>query len=182
MIYSILQVTLLLIRTSLAAVLIAAGAAKLADTRSFATTLMGLGVPVRREHLIRDLALTIPLLEVGVGIAVVSGLWPAIVNGALLVFMGSFSIVIIVALVKHLNVSCRCFGALSDSQFSSKGLIRSLFLTLLAAVIFWSGNTYPLHFDGPPGAIILLVAGFLIFAVAASQSAKTIAVLKEVMR
>jgi len=179
MIQDILQVIVLLIRASLAAVLVAAGAAKLADTRNFATTLVGLGVPVRQKFLIRGLALILPLLEVGLGLAVVSGLWPRVVNGALLALLSSFSIVVAVALRRKLQVSCRCFGTLSDSQFSGKGLVRSVFLTALAVVIFWSGNTYSPKFDGPPWAVMLLVIGFLLFALAAAQAAKTIAVLKE---
>ncbi|HEX6479222.1 MAG TPA: MauE/DoxX family redox-associated membrane protein [Ktedonobacteraceae bacterium] len=179
MIQGILLVIVILIRTALAAVLIAAGAAKLAGTRSFATTIMGLGVPARRKLLIRGLALIIPLLELGLGIALVSGLWPVVVNSAVLVLMTGFSLIVIVALRRKLQVACRCFGTLSDSQFTSKGLARSLLLTVLAAVIFWSGNTYSLRFDGPSWAIMLLVAGFLLFALAAAQAAKTIALLKE---
>ena len=179
MIQNILQVVVLLIRASLAAVLIAAGAAKLADIRGFATTLVGLGVPIHQGLLLRGLAHVIPLLEVGLGLAVVSGFWPGIVNGALLVLFISFSIVVIVALSRKLHVACRCFGTLSDSQFTGKGLARSLLLTVLAGVIFWSGMMYPLPFNGPPWAIILLVIGFLLFALVAAQAAKTIAVLKE---
>jgi uncharacterized membrane protein YphA (DoxX/SURF4 family) len=179
MIQNILQVIVLLIRASLAAVLVAAGAAKLADIRSFATTLIGLGVPARREVLVRGLALVIPLLEVGLGSAVVSALWPMVINGALFVLMGSFSIAVIVALRRKLHVTCRCFGTLSDSQFTGKGLVRSLVLTVLAGVVFWSGNRYPPQLNMSPGAIILLVAGFLLFAAAAAQAAKTIAILKE---
>src|SRR5215469_11731453 len=174
MILSILEATVILVRTSLAAVLIAAGAAKLVDLRGFATTLMGLGVPTRPSLLIRVLSRAIPLLELGVGIAAVSGLWPIVLDGALLILMLSFSIVVIIALRRHLSVSCRCFGALSTSQFSSRGLARNLFLTILALGVFWSGIAYPLQFEGSPGAILLLVAGFLLFALAAAQSASTI--------
>lgn len=179
MIQGILQVAVLLIRTSLAAVLVAAGAAKLADIRSFTTTLIGLGIPIRPGLLIRGLALIVPLVEVGLGIAMVSGLLPKVINSAVLVLMCGFSLVVIVALARKVHVTCRCFGILSDSQFSSKGLARSLFLTLLAVAIFWSGNVYSPQFNGPPGVILLLVAGFLLFAVAAAQAAKSIAVLKE---
>lgn len=176
-----IQVIIFLIRALLVAVLIAAGAAKLADIRSFATTLTGLGVSVHQENLIRGLATTIPLVEMGVGIVAVSGLWPSVINGAVLVLMGGFSVVIIIALRRHLRVTCRCFGALSDSQFSGKGLARSLFLTALAVIVFWSGNTYSLRFDGPPGAVMLLVAGYLVLAAATVQAAKTIAAIKERM-
>jgi uncharacterized membrane protein YphA (DoxX/SURF4 family) len=130
-----IQVAIILMRMLLATVLIAAGAAKLADTRSFAATLMRLGVPAHRELLIRGLAYIIPLVELGVGIAAVSGLWPTVVNSALLVLTGGFSIVVIVALSKRLEVACRCFGALSDSQFSGRGLVRSVVLTILAAAV-----------------------------------------------
>lgn len=179
MIQSILQVIILVMRASLAAVLVAAGAAKLADTGSFATTLLALRVPAGRGVLLRGLALFIPLLEVGVGIAVVSGLWPAVINSIVLVLMGGFSIVVLVALRRKLQVACRCFGTLSDSQFSGKGLARSLLLTVLAVIVFWGGNTYAPQFNAFPGVIILLDAGFLLFALAAAQAAKTIAILKE---
>jgi hypothetical protein len=95
--------------------------------------------------------------------------------------LASFSIVVIIALRRKLQVACRCFGTLSDSQFTGKGLLRSLFLTVLAGGVFWSGSTYPSQLHAPPGATILLVAGFLLFALAAMQAAKTIAVLKERM-
>src|SRR5260370_33416846 len=136
---SIPQVIILLMRASLAAVLVAAGSAKLADTRSFALTLLGLGLPVRQRLLTRGLAYAIPLLEGGLGLTVVSGLWPLVINGAVLVLLCGFRLVVIFALSRKLNVACRCFGTLSDSQFSKQGLARSLLLTLLAVVVFWSG-------------------------------------------
>jgi hypothetical protein len=179
MIQGVLPVVILVMRAFLAAVLVAAGAAKLADTRSFASTLKGLGVPVGRGFLLRGLALAFPLLEVGVGIAVISGLWPAFIDGIMLVLMMGFSIVVVVALYKKLHVSCRCFGTLSDSQFSVKGLVRSLILTVLAGMVFLSGNVYWPVLNRPSGANILLVAGYLLFALAAAQAAKTIAILKE---
>ena len=181
MMQTIMQVIVLLIRASLATVLVMAGSAKLADTRSFAATFMGLGVPARRAFLLRGFALIIPLMELGLGIAMVSGLWSGIINEAVLVLLASFSIVVFIALRRKLHVVCRCFGTLSDSQFTGRGLLRSLFLTVLAGVVFWSGNTYPLQLNASPGATALLVAGFLLFALAAMQAAKTIAVIKERM-
>jgi uncharacterized membrane protein YphA (DoxX/SURF4 family) len=181
MIQSILQVVVLLLRAGLAAVLVAAGSAKLADLRSFVLTLMGLGLPGRWRLLLRGLALIIPLFEVGLGLAIVSGLWPAVINSVVLVLMASFSVVVIVALRRKLKVTCRCFGMLSDSQFSSKGLARSLLLTGVAALVLWSGNVLSLQVTGSPGTSILLVAGFLLFAFAAAQAARSIAVLKEEM-
>jgi uncharacterized membrane protein YphA (DoxX/SURF4 family) len=181
MLQSILQIIIFLGRASLAAVLVAAGAAKLADMQSFATTLRGLGMPVRQEPLSRGLALIVPLIELVLGIAIVSGLWPTVINGIAFVFMGSLSLVVLIALRKKLTVSCRCFGMLSDSQFSGKGLARSLLLTLLALVVFWEGRASSLRFDAPPVAVLILVAGFLLFGLAAGQAAKSIAAIKERM-
>ncbi len=178
MIQLLVQIIVLLIRALLAAVLVAAGSAKLADTRSFATTLIGLGVPAHRERLVRGLALVVPLAEVGLGLGLVSGFWPTVINGAVLVLMCGFSTIVLVALRKAPTVACRCFGALSDSQFSGKGLARSLLLTVLAVVTLWSGNTYTPPFNRSPGAAILLVAGYLLFAAAAAQAAATIAAVK----
>ncbi|HEX7737172.1 MAG TPA: MauE/DoxX family redox-associated membrane protein [Ktedonobacteraceae bacterium] len=175
-----LQVAVLLMRAVLAAVLVAAGAAKLADTRSFALTLRGIGLPVRPPWLVRGLALATPLLELGSGLAAISGLWPQLISGVMLVLMCGFSLVVVVALSRRLNVTCRCFGTLSDSQFSGRGLLRSLLLTLCAALVFVGEQAGLARVNGGGlGMNLLLVAGFLLFALAAAQAAKTLAILKE---
>jgi len=56
-----------------------------------------------------------------------------------------------------------------------------LFLTALAIIVFWSGNIYLLRFDEFAGTIMLLVAGYVVFGIAAAQAAKSIAMLKERM-
>lgn len=178
MIRDMLQIAVLLLRASLAIILLAAGAAKLADTRNFSTTLIELGVPTRRPLLIRKIALFVPLVEVGLGMAIVSDLWPTIVDGAVLALMGSFSAVVIIALRKKLKVTCRCFGALSDSQFSSKGLIRSVGLTMAALAVIWGGRTVSPQQNASPGMVALLMVGCLLFALASAQAARTLAVLK----
>lgn len=175
------QIILPLIRAILAVVLVAAGAAKLADVTGFAHTLYGLGVPGHWKYLVRGLALVVPLLEICLGLGLMAGLWPTIINSAVLILMCGFNALVLVALRKAPHVACRCFGALSDSQFSVKGLIRSLFLTLLAIMVFWSGITGTLQLNGSLASIVLLVAGYLLFAIAAAQAARTIATIKERM-
>jgi hypothetical protein len=54
-------------------------------------------------------------------------------------------------------------------------------LTGVAAIVFWSGKVFSPQVTASPGTSILLVAGFLLFALAAAQAAHTIAVLKEEM-
>lgn len=181
MLSNVLQFVIFLSRASLAAVLVAAGAAKLADVSGFATTLQGLGIPARLVSLVRGLALVVPLVEVALGIALVSGLWPTVISSVVLVLMCGFSLVVIVALRRRVRVACRCFGTLSDSQFSGRGLVRSLVLTLLAVVVLWGGGAYTLGFSASLPALLLLVAGYLLFGLAAAQAARSIAVLKERM-
>ncbi len=179
MIQATLHVIVLLLRAALAAVLVAAGAAKLADTRSFARTLLGLGVPVRWRLLLRGLTIFIPLLELGLGLAMVGGPWPLVIDTIVLVLMAGFSIVVGIALQRKLKVACRCFGTLSDSQFSGRGLARSLLLTSMAALVFWGERVVvPQGISWQPASIVL-VAGYLLFALGAAQAAQAIAVLKE---
>src|SRR5947209_8149637 len=102
-----------LLRATLAAIVIAAGAAKFADIQGFTTTLIGLGIPVHQKIL----ALIVPFLELLVGFAVVSGLWSTITTIALFMLMCCFSITTCIALLRKTQVACRCFGSLSDSQF-----------------------------------------------------------------
>ncbi len=175
----IAQVVVLLMRASLASVLVAAGAAKLADLHSFAATLIALGVPAHRRHLVHGSAFTLPLVEVMLGLALVSGLWPTFINGAVLILMSGFSLVVIIALRKAPSATCRCFGALSDSQFSRRGLVRSLLLTTIAVIVLWWGTSTPtLQTDEPLMVRLLLVAGYLVFAIGVAQAATTIALLK----
>ncbi|SRR6266566_3689828 len=181
MIWYTFQVFVLLIRSALAAVLVASGAAKLSDIRSFVMTLAGLGLPAHRPYVLRGLAISIPLLEIGVGIVAVTGLWATIINGILLVLMCSFSLIVMIALQKKVNISCRCFGALSDSQFNGKGLVRNLLLTVLALIVFLSGSASSSQIGGALGTTMLLVAGYLVFGIATTQAAKSLAAIKERM-
>lgn len=174
------ETILLLVRASLAAILIAAGAAKLADRHGFATTLTTLfGTDMRRERFSSALALLIPLVEILLGLAVISGIWVTWINRAVFVLMVIFTLTVLFARRKAPHATCRCFGALSDSQFNRHGLIRSVLLTIGAGmVLLWSGNTNLFQPSASSGTIFLLVVGYLIFAFGAAQAATTIALVK----
>ncbi len=174
-----MPIVALLIRGFLAAVLVVSGAAKLADIQSFTTTLVGLGFPAEQKYLVRKLSLLIPLIEVCIGIMLVSGFLQTIINGILLLVMCCFSVTVIIALQKRLHVECKCFGSLSDSQFNSKGLVRSLLLTVCAGIVFWQGNLHPLYAENSPGPLLLLLAGYVILGVVAMQATQTVALLKD---
>lgn len=179
---TLVQFTILGIRASLAAVLVIAGAAKLADLQSFIATLTGLGVRDGKIHVVSVLSRVVPLIEISLGLALVTGLWPSVVNAAVMLLMAGFSIVVVVALYKAPHVACRCFGALSESQFSKRGLGRTLLLTALSAVVYWGSNAYSLQYKAATWTIVLLVGGYVLLAAVAAQSAMTISLLKARIR
>lgn len=181
MISLLVPTIIFLIRAVLATVLVAAGAAKLVDLVGFTATLRALGVPTGQKQEIHPIAPAISLLEFTLGLALGSGLWPMVINSAVLVLMASFSTVVLVALRRAPHVSCLCFGALSEIQFSGRGLARSLLLTALAVMIFWYGYISPLPLDGSLVFRVLLLTGYLVFAAAAAQAAQTLALVKEMI-
>lgn len=167
------------LRAILAVLLVAAGAAKLADTRSFTATLLALGVPTQPENIVRSIAFAIPLIEAIVGLASISGFWQPVVNGAVLLLMAGFMLIVIIALRKAPYATCRCFGALSDSQFSVRGLVRSVLLTVGALIVFWWGQTTPsMQLNALSGSMLLLILGYLMFALGVAQAATVTAVVK----
>lgn len=179
MISSFVPIIIFLMRALLATVLVASGAAKLVDLVSFTATLRALGVPTGQQQKIHPIALVISLLEFTLGLALGSGLWPQVINSAVLGLMASFSAVVLVALRKAPHVSCRCFGALSETQFSGRGLARSLLLTAFAIMIFWYEAISPLPLDGSLILRVLLLTGYFVFAASAAQAAQTLAFVKE---
>lgn len=95
----------------------------------------------------------------------------------MLALMAFFTIVTIIALIRHPQVTCRCFGVLSDAHFNRRGLIRSVALTLLALVVVATTPQQPL--SDSPGSTALLCLAYAIFAIAVMQAAKAIAMFKE---
>lgn len=175
----ILAVALLTGRAALAAVLVAAGSAKLADVESFAVTLTALGISAHRQPVARRLGVALPLMELGIGFALASGAAPEAVDIAALVLTIAFSAAVVVALSRHLQVTCRCFGALSESQFSRRGLARSLALMALAAILVWQSHAADQLLVSAVGFRLIVVGGYGILALATLQAAKTMELARE---
>lgn len=174
-----LDAFILFLKVFLATVLVAAGAAKFADLPGFITTLIGLGVPSHRDFLLRGIGFTVPLLEVTLGIMLVVGVWPEVINLLTLGLTLFFTAITTIALVRGFQVTCRCFGALSESQFNRRGLTKTLILTLIAFTIAYQGATSQQQFQEAPGSTALLVVAYAIFIIAVIQAAKTTAMFRE---
>jgi uncharacterized membrane protein YphA (DoxX/SURF4 family) len=167
------------LRALLAVLLITAGAAKLADIRGFTTTLQALGVSVHSENVLRSTAFSIALIEVVVGLASIAGFLQSVINGLVLLLVVGFMLIVIFALRKAPYITCRCFGALSDSQFSAWSLVRNVLFVLGAIVVFWWGLAAPpVQFHVSFGSALLLILGYLVFAFGVAQAATIIALVK----
>lgn len=179
MIDTLFQVSFFLVRAVISVVLVAAGAAKLSDLRSFTTTLAGLGLAIWPISLLRSLSFVISLIELCLGLLLSIGIWSQAISLAVLALFSLFSFVTLIAILKKSVVSCRCFGALSDSQFTLKGLIRSFVLVGFAALIVFSNAVYRQREPEELGLVFLMVTGYIILAFAFAQAAKTLAAIKE---
>lgn len=127
-----MDVAILVVRTGLALVLMAAGVAKMLDRGSTRRAVPELGLP---EVFAGPIAVALPIVELAVGILLVpisSALYAAV--AALLLF-ATFSIVVAVALVKGRRPQCNCFGNLSSGPIGAATLVRSVLLACAAAFV-----------------------------------------------
>lgn len=180
MLYQAFAVVVFSVRALLAATLVVAGIAKLTDREGFTRTLIELGVSARKGGLSRTLAILVPLIELSLGLLVVSGLWPILANTAMLFLMLLFSGMIIFALRKAPNALCQCFGALSSTRFSRNLLLRNIALTVLALFVLSSSLVLP--FEGVSlWLILVLIAEYLVLAVVAAHAVRVVEEIKERM-
>jgi putative oxidoreductase len=137
--------TVCLIQIALAAVFIFAGALKAADPNAFAEEIMRYQLapwPVAVA-----LALWLPFLEMAAGAAI---LIPALRAGALAIVTAlliAFTVALLSAWQRGLNIDCGCFGPALGPQTVIQGLERDgLLLVLLAGVwAYRARRRRPLH-------------------------------------
>ena len=161
-------------RMLVAVILIAAGAAKLADLRSFRATLAGLGLPLPRV-----LPPLIAGLELGAGVVSLTSAWPRATDVAVVALTLAFAGVAGFAMRRAPSLRCRCFGALSNARFGRGALVRSLLLAAIALAVLLAN----LHLDTQAAwsalPLTVLLSSVLAFAVAAGQAARAIEVAQE---
>lgn len=175
-----LLIAFFIVRIFLAILLVTAGAAKIADRVSFKTTLVSLGMPARHQKLVSATAIATPFMEIFLGLFVVSGLWALIINAILLGVMSGFTLIVLFGLFKAPHATCHCFGALSNSQFSKRGLLRNLLLTGAALTVLLLTNRFPL--PQSPALLpmeLFLVAGYLLLALCTAQATRIMVLVKE---
>lgn len=135
------QIVTLAIGDGLALILLAAGAAKFADLRQFAGTVHGLGLKGASAQVETLLAFSVPMIECLVGSLGILGIWTRPVNGLIAFAFAVYLLVTMFALWRRPQLICRCFGALTSSQFTKVGLLRVSVLFVLASVVLLGENT-----------------------------------------
>jgi methylamine dehydrogenase accessory protein MauD len=131
------DLALLAARLVLAAVFAVAGVAKLADRDGSRRAVEDFGVPAQ---LSRVVAVVLPVVELGVAIALVStsfAWWGALGALGLLVV---FVVVIVVNIARGRHPDCQCFGQLRIAPVGRSTLIRDLVLAAIAGYLVWQGR------------------------------------------
>src|SRR5919108_2839892 len=135
-----MDLAILSARLVLAAVFLVAGLAKLADRRGTQQAVIEFGVP---RLLAAPLAILLPLVELGVAVALVpktSAWWGGI--GAL-ALVAAFVAAIGVNLARGRKPDCHCFGQLHSAPAGWSTLGRNAGLAAVAAFVVWQGSTDP---------------------------------------
>lgn len=134
----------LLVRLALAVVFAVAGATKIGRRAETESTLDAFGMPA---GLRRPVAMTLPLVELAVAVALLPAASSPYAAVAATLMLAAFSLAVARVLIRGDQVDCNCFGALGSDEVSRSTLVRDLALlvpaTFLAAVT-WS--------DPGPGA------------------------------
>ncbi len=85
------------------------------------------------------LAAFLPYLEIGLGCYLVAGLFTRVVAAVLTAQLLVFSAAIASAVVRHLTISCGCFGAGDASQASWVEVLRDVAAAGITAWVAWKG-------------------------------------------
>jgi uncharacterized membrane protein YphA (DoxX/SURF4 family) len=134
----------------LAAVLVWAGAAKLARPATTAASFEALGVPAPRA-----LARAVPVAELALSAALLAAPRPG--AAASLAVLAAFTAVLARALARGTTAGCACFGSPSAEPVSASDLVRNGLLAALALTALAAPPTDP-SLPSPAAATVVLVA------------------------
>jgi len=135
-----MEVVLLVARLVLALIFGTSGVAKAFDTAGSRRAFTGFGVP---EWLTAPLALSLPVIEILVALALVplsTAWWGSI---AALVMLSIFTVAIGINLARGRSPNCHCFGKLHSEPVSRTTLVRDLVLVAVAGLVVAQGRNNP---------------------------------------
>ena len=164
-------VLLMSVKVGLAAMLLVAGGAKLADLGSFAATVRLFLPPRPLKARGRTIALAVALTELLIGTASLSTPHTVWLNAAVAVLACAFVAVSGLGYLFYRGRTCACFGALSQRKFDVPGIVRSVIVVAGAFLVTFADRTWPrisVSLD------VLLVAAAVITAIASFTAAWTL--------
>jgi hypothetical protein len=172
-----MDVLILAAKAALAALLVTAAGAKLADLAGFASAVRLFAPRRAAGSVLRAVALGIAFAELGLGAASLSS--PAVtwLNPAVFAVGCAFVAVSAVGYAFHRGRSCRCFGALSQRKFDAAGVARSVVIAAVAAIAM--SPVQPTFIQLALAARLLLLATALLLALAAFTAARALAMSRE---
>ncbi len=124
---------LVLLRLVVAAVFLFAAPSKLLDPVTFARDIDN--YRMLPDVLIGPLALVLPVAEILIGLALVTGVWArgaALVSAAMLI---GFALGMVQAIVRGIDLDCGCFGSFAEARVSLWTVGRNLLLTLFCVAV-----------------------------------------------
>jgi uncharacterized membrane protein YphA (DoxX/SURF4 family) len=111
---------------------------KLGDLRSFASEVHNFRiVPVALENLV---AITLPWIELVAALALVGGIRARPAAWITTVLMAAFTIAVVAALARGLDIECGCFGTADASRVGLRKVVENLGLLAVSAVAALRGR------------------------------------------
>jgi hypothetical protein len=108
---------------------------KLLDLPAFADAYSGYDILARRSRLY---ALAYPFIELALGVAYLSGVWPLATNIVTLVVMSVSSIGVIESLLNKRKIRCACLGSVFNLPMSLVTLLEDGLMAVMAAgMLLW---------------------------------------------
>lgn len=126
----------LVLTVFLAVMFVSAGTAKLLESDDFKESFNALTTV--KGTFLEALAFVVPIIEIGLGYGLASGVYLAQMSFAALVLLVCFTGLLVVSLARGTQASCGCFGEISKEPVSGKTIIRNIALVLSAAFLFWT--------------------------------------------
>lgn len=124
---------LLIPRFVLGLVFVVAGTAKLWDRHSFAFGVREYRILPRRAALI--FAHLVPIVELVLGIALLSGVLLRAAGVLAIFLLGSFLVAVVVNLLRGRRVKCHCFSATNGERIGWSAVVRLICLIILACIV-----------------------------------------------
>jgi uncharacterized membrane protein YphA (DoxX/SURF4 family) len=132
-----------IVRLVLGGLFIFAASMKLQDIQGFAFSVAAFDIfPKSADHLTRLVAFAVPWAELLAGLLLILGLWTRAASAILSVLLLAFIAGIVSVMMRHLQVSCGCFGRFEVPCTGPVGpchIARNSVLLAVSLFVFWMG-------------------------------------------